>query len=183
MYGSSGTANHAEHSVIVKPTLKTKLIKIGLFAGAIFIFVGIFALLSLIGYDFLLLPSSVMIIVLEVFGIWYFWKYTSIEYDYIISTGDISVDVVYGGRSRKNMFTVKISTASLIAQYNGNEAPEEKNAEIVYKCVSSFEASNIIYIVFKDEDGKNCIAYIESTQKFAKLLKFYNSSACKISTL
>ena len=180
MYDGTGSANHAEHSVIVKPTAKSKLLKLGLFAGAIFLFVGVFVILSIIGYDFLLLPSSVMIIVLEVFGIWYFWKYTSIEYDYLISTGDLTVTAVYGGRSRKDLFSVKVSTASLIASYNGKPAPEEGTAETIYNCVSSFDATSIVYIVFKDESGKKCIAYIEAPQKFIKLFKFYNSTACKV---
>lgn len=180
MYGESGSANHAEHSVIVKPTGKTKMIKVGLFAGAVALFVGLFVLLNLIELPYLLLPSSVMLIVLEVFGIWYFWKYTSVEYDYVISTGDLSVSAVYGGRSRKELFSVKISTASLIASYEGRPAAEEATAEQIYNCVSSFEASNIIYLIFKDEDGKKCVAYIEATAKFIKLLKFYNSSSCKV---
>ncbi len=180
MYEGTGSANHAEHSVLVKPTAKTKLLKFGLFAGAIALFVGVFVILSLIEMDFLLLPSSVMLIVLEVFGIWFFWKYTGIEYDYLIATGDLTVTAIYGGRSRKDIFSVKISSASVIAPYEGKPAPEESTADAVYNCVSSFEAANIVYIAFKDGDGKKCVAYIEAPQKFIKLFKFYNSTACKV---
>ncbi len=180
MYEGTGSANHAEYSVLVKPTTKTKLIKFGLFAGAITLFIGVFAILSIFDMGPLMLPSSVMLIVLEVFGIWYFWKYTSIEYDYLIATGDLTVTAVYGGRSRKDLFSVKISTATVIASYEGKPAPEESTVDTVYNCVSSFEAANIVYIAFKDGDGKKCIAYIEAPQKFIKLFKFYNSTACKV---
>ncbi|MBQ4648063.1 MAG: hypothetical protein IJB76_02770 [Clostridia bacterium] len=181
MFGDSGSANHTEHSVIVKPTSKTRLIKFGLIFGAIAFFASIFIVLSALDFDFLLLPSSVMIIVLEIFAIWFFWKYTNVVYDYIIATGELSVDAVYGGRTRKNVFTVKISAASLIAPYEGKQAPEESSADKVYKCVSSFEAKDIAYIVFKDDEGKKCLAYFETNQKMRKLFKFYNSSCCKVS--
>ena len=180
MYEGTGSANHAEHSVLVKPTGKTKLIKIGLFAAAIALFVGLFVFLSVIEMDFLLVPSAVMLVVLEVFGIWYFWKFTSIEYDYVIATGDLTVSAVYGGRSRKELFSVKISTASLIASYEGKPASEEANTELIYNCVGSFDSTDIVYIVFKNEDGKKAIAYIEAPKKMLKLFKFYNSSACKV---
>lgn len=180
MFGDSGSANHAEHSVLVKPNKRTTLIKLGLIFGAFAFFIGLFVLLSVLEYDHLLLPSSVMIIVLEVFGIWYFWKYTSLEYDFVISTGDLTVDVIYGGRTRKNVFSVKISGASLIASYTDKPADEEKTAEIIYKCVSSFDSKDILYIVFKDSEGKKCVAYFEATKKMIKLFKFYNSSACKV---
>lgn len=180
MYEGTGSANHAELSVLVKPTAKTRLIKFSLFGIAIALFVGVFIILSIIEMDFLLLPSSVMLIVLEVFGIWYFWKYTSVEYDYVIATGDLTVSAVYGGRSRKDIFCIKISTAALIAPYEGKPAADEGTADIVYRCVSSFEASDVVYIVFKNEDNKKCVAYIEAPKKFIKLFKFYNSSACKV---
>lgn len=180
MYESSVSANHAEHSVTVKPNSKTKLLKLGLIAAAIVLFIGLFVVLSLFDAQVLMLGGSVMLIVLEVFGIWTFWKYTSLEYDYVIATGDLTMSVIYGSRSRKDVFSVKISSVELIASYNGEPAKEENGADNVYRCVSSFDASSIIYMSFKDQQGKNCVAYLEAPQKVLKLLKFYNVSAYKV---
>lgn len=180
MYGDSGSANHVEHSVLVKPTAKTGLLKFGIIFGAIALFALIFGVLSIFNAGFLLVPSSVMILVLDVFGIWFFWKYTSIEYDYLIATGDLSVTAVYGGRTRKEVFCTKISAASLIANCDGKNVPEEQSAEKVYCCVSSFESRDLTYIIFKDGEGKKCLAYFEANSKMKKLLKFYNSSACRL---
>ena len=180
MYGDSGSANHAENTVLVKPTAKTKLMKIGLIACSVALFVLMFVVLKIVDMDYLLVPSSVMIIVLEVFGIWYFWKYTSLEYDYLIATGDIAMSVVYGGRSRKDLFKVKISSAELIADCNAIPVSDEQKAEKVYNCTSGPDAINVIYMLFKNEEGKKCIAYFEASAKVLKLLKFYNSSAYKV---
>lgn len=183
MFGDSGSANHAEHSVLVKPNKKTRLMKLALVLGAVALFVGVFVVLSIIGLGGLLLPSSVMIIVVEVFFVWYFWKYTNIEYDYLIATGDLSVTAVYGGRTRKEIFSVKISTASVIDSYSGSPSKEEAEADVVYRCVSSFESNDILYIVFKNQEGKNCVAYFEASKKMIKLLRFYNGSACRVSAV
>lgn len=180
MYGDTVSVNHAEHTVSVQPTVKTKLIKTALVFGAVGIFVLLFVVLSVLGMQFILLPSAVMVIVLEVFAVWFFWKYTSTDYDYSISAGDLSMAVVYGGRTRKELFKTKISSAELIADYGGVPSPDERRAEKVYNCLSEADAQNAVYMLFKDESGKKCIVYFETTAKVLKLLKFYNASAYKV---
>ncbi|MBR6594526.1 MAG: hypothetical protein IKK83_05035 [Clostridia bacterium] len=177
MYRDGGSEYQAEYSVLVKPTAKTKLLKFGIIFGAIFLFVLVYAILSIFNAGFLLVPSAVMLIVLDVFIIWFLWKYTNVEYDYLVVKGTLSISAVYGGRSRKELFSTTVSAASVISACEGRCAPEEAKVEQVYTCVSSFDSNDIVYIVFTNQDGKKCLAYFEANSKMKKLIRFYNSSA------
>ena len=120
-----------------------------------------------------------MVTVLIVFAAFIFWKFTKVEYDYVISGGEMQMHVVYGGRSRKELFTFKLSTAELFADKKQTPADDSKYGKAFY-CVSEMSAENVLYAVFKNEDGEKCIAYFEAPKKAYSILRFYNSSACKI---
>jgi len=177
MFGDA-TSNYFEFSVTEKPNKKTKTRKAIIATSAVVVFVALFAVLSAFASAMVVIMP--MTTVLIVFAAFIFWKYTKIEYDYFISSGDMQMNIVYGGRSRKELFTFKISSAELIADPKSNPA-DNSRYQRVYTCVSSMEAQGIIYAVFKNQNGEKCIVYFEAPKKALSLLKFYNSSAYKVS--
>lgn len=177
MFGDA-TSNFLEYSVVEKPNKKTKTRKAVIIASAVAVFVVLFGVLS--AFASAMVVVMPMATVLIVFAAFIFWKYTKIEYDYVISGGDMQMHIVYGGRNRKELFTFKISSAELIADLAGNPTDNSRYQK-VYTCVSSMEAENILYVVFKNGDGEKCIAYFEAPKKAFSLLKFYNSSAYRVS--
>lgn len=178
MYGDTGSPNYAEHSVIEKPNKRTKMLKATIAFSAVAVFLLLFVVLSVFASALvIIMPMAAVVIA---FGAWIFWKYTNVEYDYVISGGDIQMSVVYGGRSRKQLFRFKLSGAELFAGYNHSSPPREDGYAHRYACVSSMDAAGIVYTVFKNENGEKCIAYFEATKKVLSLLKFYNSSAYKV---
>lgn len=177
MYGNSDSPNFLEHSVVEKPNKRTKTIKTAIIVSALAIFGLLFLGISLFASAMLVVIP--MASVLIVFGAFIFWKYTKAEYDYVISGGDMQMHIVYGGRSRKELFTFKLSSAELFADKASTPADDSK-FDKAYYCVSSMDAANILYAVFKNEDGEKCIAYFEAPKKANSILKFYNASAYKI---
>ncbi len=177
MFGDSGSPNFLEYSVAEKPNKRTKTIKAVIILSAFAIFVLLFSLISIFASAMLVVIP--MASVLIVFGIFIFWKFTKVEYDYVISGGDMQMHIVYGGRSRKELFTFKLSSAELFADKASTPSDDSKFDKTFY-CVSSMDASNILYAVFKNENGERCIAYFEAPKKANSILKFYNASAYKI---
>ncbi len=177
MFGDPSSPNHVEFSVAEKPNKKTKTRKAIIVLSAVSVFIALFAVLSIFASATVVVMP--MVTVLIVFGAFIFWKYTKIEYDYVISTGDMQMHIVYGGRSRKELFTFKISTAELIA--DPVSTPADNSAyDKVYTCVSSMDAVGIVYAVFKNTRGERCIVYFEAPKKALSILKFYNSAAYKV---
>lgn len=177
MYGNTGSPNFLEYSVSEKPNKKTKTLKAVIILSAITIFLLLFWLLSVFASAMVIVIP--MVTVLIVFAAFIFWKFTKVEYDYVISGGDMQMHIVYGGRSRKELFCFKLSTAELFAEKSALPADDSKYDKAYY-CVSSMDAENILYAVFKNEGGERCIAYFEAPKKAHSILRFYNSSACRI---
>lgn len=178
MFGDGGALNYAEHSVVLKPTKKTRFLKAIIIVVAIAVFLTVsFFIITFASATIITLP---MIVVLIVFGAFVFWKYTRVEYDYTIASGNLTMCVVYGGRKRKELFNIHISAADSITDFNGKSLDKPVDADKVYVCLSSNDAKSIVCITFKDESGKYCAAYIEAEKKAKSVLRFYNSSAYRI---
>lgn len=175
MYGDGGSLNFVEHSVLSKPTKRTRLLKAIIISAATAVFLIIsFFIITFASATIITLP---MIVVLIVYAAFVFWKYTHIEYDYIIAGGDLSMSVVYGGRKRKELFSVHLSAAEAITDYGGKPLVEPEKADVIYNCLSSNDSASIICIRFSGKNGENCVAYIEAEKKAKSALRFYNSSA------
>lgn len=178
MMGDGGALNYTEHSVVLKPTKKTRFLKTIIIAVAVAVFLAIaFLIITFASATIITLP---MIVVLIVYAAFVFWKYTRIEYDYTIASGNLTMCVVYGGRKRKELFDIHISAADSITDFGGKSLDKPVAADKVYICLSSNEAKSIVCITFTDADGNNCAAYIEAEKKAKSVLKFYNSSAYRI---
>ncbi len=178
MYGDGSSPNFVEHSVVQAPTKKTRLLKAAIIAAAAVVFFLLtYLIITFARATIIVLPMAMVIIVYIAF---IFWKYTNVEYDYTIAGGELKMCVVYGGRKRTTLFETRISAADAIVAYNGAVPAEAVGAEKKYKCVSSMNASDIVCMVFTNEDGQKCAVYFEVLKKTKGILKFYNSAAYKI---
>lgn len=176
--GGTG-ANYFEYSVVKKPDNKTKTKKITITAGIFFAWAVVTILLFsfMNGVAIVFVP---LLLLLSIILLWYLMRFTNLEYDYEISGGDLTMSVVYGGRSRKELFKKKISEMDEIARLDhADRSSLEKSSDIVLECVSSFDAPEICYLRF-DEKGKKYTVYFETLKKGEKLFKFYNSSASRL---
>ena len=169
--------NFAEHSVAVKPGGASRLYRVLLILGALSVVFIAMLLIGIFAKPFMVLIP--VLGVLAVFFVWLFWKYTSREYEYLIAGGDMHMTVIYGGRKRKKLFCVHVSSMSVIALCKGQEVPEAVGAKRFF-CISSPNAEEIVYAVFETENRQKCVAYFEPTKKALGLMKFYNPAAYKV---
>jgi len=102
--------------------------------------------------------------------------YGEIAYEYSIVSGEVEFAKIYGDRFRKKWFTVKFSEMEIIAPYDGIYADkaDKESYDRVYKAISSFDAPNIYYGVWQDENGRRCIVFMEMIPKSLKMARSYN---------
>ena len=106
------------------------------------------------------------------------WRFVCVEYEFIISGGDITVTAIYGKGFRKRLISMSINSFSEIGEYNDAafEAVSKLSLQKNYICISSLSAPNVYYALF-EEKGELCILYFDATQKAVELLKRHNSGA------
>ena len=107
--------------------------------------------------------------------IFFTWRYVSPEYEYSTLSGEITFTTIWGGRTRKKLFTINIRDFQKIAPYD--EAAEAyvtaQKCNRDFKCMSSLQAPDLYYGIFMLGDEK-CVVYFEATEKALKILKYYN---------
>lgn len=118
------------------------------------------------------------------------WRFVSVEYEYSITSGELTFSKIFGGRSRRTYLTIRLRDAVRIAPLD-NAAHSERAAayrpEHEFSAISSLRAPDIYYILFEHEekDGKKIkkrrsIFYFEATAKALQICRFYNPSATVI---
>ncbi len=161
--------------------IKKKLLFIfGYIALAILIYSLIFSYCpTIVLFPFLLLVTAV------IGGVVFFtWKFTIVEFEYIIVPDHITFTVIYGKRLRKRALDLELKAFSEIGYYDPVSAERLENVTVnrdfVY--ISSTSAPDICYALF-DRDNEKCILYFEAPDKALELIKKYNPSAFRAAAL
>ena len=141
---------------------------IGLYTVLTLAFLGTFLALKF-PWAITFLPLLVWVL------IFFTWRYVSPEYEYATLSGEITFTTIWGGKSRKTLFTANIKDFTAIAPYDA-EAEAYVTAQKCnrdFRCMSSLNADDLYYGIFMLGDEK-CVVYFEATEKALKILKYYN---------
>ncbi len=132
-----------------------------------------------ISKDLLFLRGSVFLIPLFAFIAVKFGPiataYGTVAYEYSVMSGEMSFAKIYGDRFRRDWFTFKLSDAEKIAPYNYiyQDSADKDHFAATYKAISSFDATNIYFCIFKNNKNERCIVYFEPIKKSLKMIKTY----------
>ena len=111
------------------------------------------------------------------------WRFVSPEYEYSTLSGEITFTTIFGGKTRKALFTTNIKDFVKIAPYDA-EAEAYVTAQKCtrdFRCMSSLQAPDLYYGIFMLGEDK-CVVYFEATEKALKIFKYYNHSTVVVPT-
>jgi len=126
------------------------------------------------------IPQMMIAVFLICFVImWYLWKFTQIEYEYVIASGIIEVDRIFGKNSRRKMCEFPLSQVQTIAPHNAKNAHliQSSGAAKTYFAASSMKSDNLYFVIFSDGKAGKGVLYIDIPEKCLSILKYYNKGA------
>ena len=152
-------------------------------AGLLTLYISLAIAALLIGIKTTLLAPLIALVPV---GLWVLifctWRYTNVEYEYSITSGELTFCKIYGNRSRHRILTLDLRRAARIAPVDNGEHSARAAAfrpEISYSGISGKEAKDVYYILFetgnKKEKQKRAILYLEVTQRALQICRFYNA--------
>lgn len=148
----------------------------------LFIFLGSVAYSALMFWIMFVLTKLPVLfipyILILVIGIWYFSRYTKIEYEYVIASASFSVDKILARSKRKKILDIKIKDFKKIAPYE--EFDKYSNGKIEEVFCGSSKKSPDLYFAEYFENGTRKAVVFDATKKALNILKFYNSSVITI---
>lgn len=123
-----------------------------------------------------LIPLSTWIIV------WLTWRYVSVEYEYSLTGGIMTLNKIYGGRSRKKVTDIRIKDMSMVAPFDGEyiNAAEQYAPERTVDFTSDLQKPEVYFALYETEDKRRGILYFEVTEQTLRILRYYNSQAVTV---
>ena len=165
-----------EYAVSEKKTVKLLLKKLCLLF-IYFLFVVAWFIFGFVSKFFPLLALMPVTLWMLVF---FTWRYVNVEYEYSMTSGDITFSKIYGNRQRKKVIEFKIKDCTLIAPFDKSEAKaRDYSPEKVYYMLSDINAPSA-YVALLEKDGKHIAVCFEATEKALKICRFYNAPATVI---
>lgn len=106
------------------------------------------------------------------------WRFVCIEYEIVITGGELTITLIYGKSVSKRLLSRSVSSFYEIGEYGEETFDEISKLSLQkdYICVSSLSAPLIYYALF-EEEGERQIVYFDVTERAATLLKQLNPSA------
>ena len=164
---------YAEYLVTKRPNLKIRLAQVGI------VLAGIVVSLLVLAVTLRTIPTaSFIFFVLIIFGAWYLFRFTHIEYEYVIAAAELELDVIYGGKKRKKLLEIKFSEIERVAPADGitKEWLEREQIGKVIDACTSPEDQDVYYVLFRNGNEGKAILYLNMIQKTYQCFKFYKRS-------
>lgn len=163
-------SNYAEY-LVKRGGLKTTLMKVAIIVGAIAV-VALAFMFVLRWLAAAMLPIFIGVMALS----WFLWRFTCLEYEYIIISATVEFHKIYGERYRKKMHEIKTADIEKVAPVSLH--PEVMDAEYaeIYDFSDGKHGEDFFYILYNGEKGKSII-YINAIKKTLDVFKYYKSSA------
>ena len=130
-----------------------------------------------------IIPLGALIPVTLWILIFFTWRYVKPEYKYRIESSFLTFTVIYGVRTKKEIFKTKICDAEYILPLTEAEALiRDLKPRIRYNALPCANCEDAYAMLYTDADGRRCIFTFKATAQALKSLRFYNSSTKIVTT-
>ena len=166
--------NSIEFTMKKKEDGRTMLIRAGIFTACITPFLVLTMFLMMFATQFIVITAPA--IILTIYLVWYTRRFTRIEYEYVIASGEFSVAAIYDNLSRKELIkNIKIKDMHKIVPYQTNEslldAPEIN--QILQYC-SDLQDPDLYIAIYEDPKKGRAAVIFNTSRKLVQIMKFYN---------
>ena len=151
--------------------------------GMILLYISFVLGALLAGISLNILPPLALVPVFTWMLVFFTWRYVSVEYEYSITSGELTFSKVFGNRSRRTVLRLSMRQAVRIAPLENEQEVARANAyrpEREFSAISSPKAPDIYFILFEYAAGgkekHRAIFYFEATQRALQICRFYNPS-------
>ena len=115
------------------------------------------------------------------FLVWFLWRYTQVEYEYLIAEGEMSFSVIYGKRSRRDVFSFNIKEAERVVRYGEEKAAcDAFPADRTRFYASRLKEADTLCALITREDGQKVRLFFQGTPEAVAALRRANPRAVQI---
>ena len=168
-------ANTYEYVVSLKHRPKYRVRRALLLAGYV---LYALALLAAALTTKLLAPLLALVPLTEWILVWLTWRYGTVEYEYSLTDGVMTLSKIYGGRTRKRLGEITVRSASAVMPFEGDwiKAAERYAPERTLDLTADLQRPNVYCMLYETKEKRRGILYFEATERALRILRYYNSA-------
>ena len=128
----------------------------------------LFGLIAIAAFGFLHTSIGMIIVIVLWFGVKFLTSFLSIEYEYVLTNGELDIDIIYDRSRRKRVFTANVKSFEIMAHIQDKNHEAAFNTAQVTKDFSSGVPGPDTYVFLTVIDGKKTKVIIEPNEKMLK---------------
>jgi len=149
-----------------KNTSADLVFNIGIILGGIGLAVIVLLIPYINNFGFILVAGII-------YGVYYLQTSRSVEYEYVVTNGDLDIDKIVSKRKRKRVFSASCKEFDMVARITNESLKQEvKNAKKQILAVSSMEAQDV-YFVSLNYKSERTLLFFEPDQRMIDAFKIY----------
>ena len=157
-----------EHIVKRKMDLQVMFIRMGAIFLTIITFIFGTALFHMVGITLTALMGYLTYVA---------FVYTSVEYEYSLVNGELTIEKILGQRKRKHITEIELKNSELIAPAE-SDAIKDRSVVDVRDYSTGYKTNNVYAIIHNDQDGQ--VKYLfEPTEKMIDAIAHIRPSIVK----
>ncbi len=162
-------SNYAEY-LVKRKDAKTIFSKICLILMTVVIIVAVIVVLA--SFPWAMLPLCVGTMALT----WYLWRFTNVEYEYIIISATLEIHKIYGERVRKKIFEINTRDIEKVAPLYAHPEVKDGSYDSLLDISDGKDGEDLFYVIYNGENGRGII-YLNVIKKTLDVFKYYKSQA------
>ena len=108
-----------------------------------------------------------------IYGVYYLLTSRSVEYEYVVTNGDLDIDKIISKRKRKRIFSASCKEFGVVARITSENLKQEvKNAKQQILAVSSMESPDVYFISLTYKSDKT-VLFFEPDKRMLDAFKVY----------
>ena len=133
--------------------------------------------ITLFGSYFMFLVPALLVGL--VYGLWYMMSSMNREYEYIVTNGDLDIDMIIARRKRRRVFSCKPKDIQMMARLDSDEYKDARKGTFkLIDCSMSLQAKDNWFIL-TEYKGQRSMAVFAPDERMLKSMKRFNPSKIK----
>lgn len=128
-------------------------------------------------WSFIIVKTLAAFIIIAVWYLtWYVMRYFSIEHEYIVTNGELDVDIIYGKKKRKRLATINNKNLEIMAPLSSDKNFNNSDFKKRIDASSGIKENKKYYAVFNHKEFGKTLLIFEPSDEMLENIKYYNRS-------
>ena len=112
-----------------------------------------------------------LLVIAIIYGGWHLFGMTQLEYEYVITNGEIDIDKIIAQKKRTRICSFDGKNVEDVGKYKSDDHKNKSYGKIIKACINENDEKNTWYVVYKDPNFGNTLVLFSPNEKVLDAFK------------